>query len=89
MRVALDATRWRVPPVFRWLQEVGNVPTNDMLDTFNCGIGMVVIVAPDDVARVRDAFSETGQEIIEVGVVETHRGEADCVVASADSLWRS
>ncbi|MBX3500304.1 MAG: phosphoribosylformylglycinamidine cyclo-ligase [Alphaproteobacteria bacterium] len=89
MRVALDAARWRVPPVFRWLREVGNVPTSDMLDTFNCGIGMVVIVAPEDSARVRESFSEAGQESLEVGVVETHDGEADCVVASADSLWRS
>jgi phosphoribosylaminoimidazole (AIR) synthetase len=75
--------------VFRWLREVGNVPTKDMLDTFNCGIGMVVIVAPDDIARVRAAFGEAGQESIEVGIVEAHEGEADCVVASAESLWRS
>ncbi len=88
LRVTLDAARWRPPAVFRWLRAVGNVPTSDMLDTFNCGIGMVVVVAPDDVARVRDAFSEAGQESIEVGVVEAHDGEADCAVANADALWR-
>ena len=77
-----------MPPVFRWLREVGNVPTGGMLDTFNCGIGMIVVVAADDAARVREAFAAAGQESVEVGIVEAHEGGADCVVANAESLWR-
>ncbi|MGE0421392.1 MAG: phosphoribosylformylglycinamidine cyclo-ligase [Reyranellaceae bacterium] len=88
LRVSLDPGAWRMPPVFRWLREVGNVPTGDMLDTFNCGIGMIVVVAADDIARVREAFTAAGQESIEVGSVEAHEGEADCVVANAELLWR-
>lgn len=42
----------RSPRVFQWLREVGQVPTDDMLRTFNCGLGMIVVVAKDDAARV-------------------------------------
>ena len=41
-RARLDARRWQAPPVFRWLREAGHVPTDDMVRTFNCGIGMVL-----------------------------------------------
>jgi formyltetrahydrofolate-dependent phosphoribosylglycinamide formyltransferase len=48
LRASLDATCWKAPAVFRWLRDTGNVPTGDMLQTFNCGLGMVAAVAPDD-----------------------------------------
>ena len=51
MRARLDARRWTAPPVFRWLREAGHVPTDDMLRTFNCGLGMIVVVAPEGCRR--------------------------------------
>ena len=45
MRARLDARQWSAPAVFRWLREVGQVPTDDMLRTFNCGLGMIVVTA--------------------------------------------
>ena len=44
LRARLDARRWTTPPVFGWLQRAGSVPTDDMLRTFNCGLGMIVVV---------------------------------------------
>ena len=46
----VDAGAWSVPPVFGWLARTGNVAPEEMLRVFNCGIGMVVVVAPADVA---------------------------------------
>lgn len=43
----VDAKSWQMPKLFRWLQEKGGVAENEMYRTFNCGIGMVVIVAPE------------------------------------------
>jgi len=43
---SIDAQSWLLPPVFQWLQAGGNVETTEMHRTFNCGVGMVVIVAP-------------------------------------------
>ena len=89
-RARLDARQWTAPPVFSWLREVGRVPTDDMLRTFNCGLGMVVVVAKADAARVARALADAGETVREVGVIEAAPGdEADCLVENADSLWRS
>ena len=89
-RARLDARQWSAPPVFRWLRDVGRVPTDDMLKTFNCGLGMIAVVAKDDAARIAKALTDAGETVHEIGVVEPAPGdEADCVVEHADSLWRS
>jgi len=90
LRARLDAKRWKAPPVFVWLQRAGSVPTDDMLRTFNCGLGMVVVVDKSDVGRVTGALVAAGETVREVGVIErAPTDEADCVVEHADSLWRS
>ena len=43
----VDAAAWEVPPVFRWLQQGGDVPIDDMMRTFNMGIGLVIVTAED------------------------------------------
>jgi len=90
LRARLDARRWKAPPVFGWLQRAGNVPTDDMLRTFNCGLGMIVVVDKSDVGKVTGALVAAGETVREVGVIErAPTDEADCVVEHADSLWRS
>lgn len=90
MRARLDARRWAVPNVFRWLRDAGQIPTDDMLRTFNCGLGMIAVTAASDAARVAQALTEAGETVTEVGVIErAPSGEADCVVDHAESLWRS
>ena len=90
LRARLDARTWKAAPVFGWLQKVGGVPTDDMLRTFNCGLGMIVVVNPDDAAKVAKALADTGETVSTVGVIErAPTEEADCIVEHADSLWRS
>ena len=90
LRARLDARQWTVPPVFRWLREAGAVPTDDMLRTFNCGLGMIVVVAKADAARVAQALADAGETVREVGIVErAPTAEADCIVEHGDDLWRS
>ena len=48
----VDLDSWTIPPVFRLLQEAGNLTQDDMLSTFNCGVGMVVIVREEHAASV-------------------------------------
>ena len=89
-RARLDARQWTAPPVFQWLRDVGRVPTDDMLRTFNCGLGMIAVVAEADAARVTKALADEGEIVHQIGAVERAPGdEADCVVEHADSLWRS
>jgi phosphoribosylformylglycinamidine cyclo-ligase len=90
LRARLDAGRWKAPPVFGWLQRTGAVPSDDMLRTFNCGLGMIVVVDKADVGKVIGALVAAGEVAHEVGVIQrAPTSEADCVVDNADSLWRS
>ncbi len=90
MRARLDARQWSAPAVFGWLHSVGQVPTDDMLRTFNCGLGMIAVVGRNDASRVAKALTDAGETVREIGVIENLPGqEADCVVENADTLWRS
>jgi phosphoribosylformylglycinamidine cyclo-ligase len=85
LRASLDARTWTAPPMFGWLRSVGQVPTDDMLRTFNCGIGMIAVVAEAEADRVAQALGAT-----RIGIIErSPTAEADCIVAHADGLWRS
>jgi phosphoribosylformylglycinamidine cyclo-ligase len=52
---------WNVPPIFKWLQRSGAVPWEDMLRTFNMGIGLILVVARDDADAVRGALRDAGE----------------------------
>ena len=67
--IEINLNSWERPAVFRWLAKEGEIAESEMLKTFNCGIGMVAIVAPSDKERVRKALSVEGQEVIEIGCV--------------------
>jgi len=56
----MDAGAWPLPPVFDWLQREGSVAREEMWRTFNCGIGFVLIVAPEGVAAVETALDALG-----------------------------
>jgi phosphoribosylformylglycinamidine cyclo-ligase len=65
----IDLTKVAVPPVFKWLAREGDIAQNEMLRTFNCGIGMIVVVAPKDAAAVTDAFKRAGEKVSTLGHV--------------------
>ena len=90
LRATLDARTWKPAPIFSWLQKTGSVPTDDMLRTFNCGIGMIVVVAHGDAEKVTKALAEAGETVSRIGVIEqAPTSEADCIVEHADTLWQS
>ncbi len=49
---------WRVPPLFQMIQTRGYVPTEEMYRVFNMGVGMIAIVAPENVRSIQDAIGE-------------------------------
>lgn len=65
----LDRASWEMPPLFHWLQSTGNVAWNEMYRTFNCGIGMVVVVAPEDEAQALAVLREAGETVNRIGRV--------------------
>jgi phosphoribosylformylglycinamidine cyclo-ligase len=67
--VLLDLHRVPVPPIFRWLGHAGQVAEAEMLRTFNCGVGMVAVVAPDEAEAVRNALAREGETVVPIGEV--------------------
>src|SRR6202011_4603383 len=61
--VGIDLARLPVLPVFKWLAEQGGVAELELLRTFNCGIGMIVIVKPDTIEQVTDILTESGETV--------------------------
>lgn len=77
----INKNSWTLPPLFQWLQEQGNVADDEMHRVFNCGIGMVLIVAADQVEAVTATFSEAGETVYQLGeVVKQEEGMAQTVV---------
>jgi phosphoribosylformylglycinamidine cyclo-ligase len=62
-----DWNAWEIPPVFAWLQEVGGVADHELRRTFNCGVGLVLIVTPDDLPDVLEGLVRAGEDAFVVG----------------------
>lgn len=71
---AVDLDAWELPAVFKWLADQGGMEASEMLKTFNTGIGMVVVVAPDAVEAVSVALKSEGQTVIPLGHVIEGQG---------------
>ncbi|MDP1537362.1 MAG: phosphoribosylformylglycinamidine cyclo-ligase [Burkholderiales bacterium] len=72
---------WPLPSLFGWLQQQGNVADDEMHRVFNCGIGMVVVVAERDAARAQRLLERAGEQVWRIGSVRRRRrGEAQTVV---------
>ena len=77
----LRADAWQLPPLFQWLQGAGNIEANEMYRTFNCGIGMVVIVAREHAATAAEQLRAAGETVFELGRIRASAaGEAPTVV---------
>ena len=77
----LEARRWPRPGIFGWLQKRGHIADAEMQRTFNCGIGMAIVVARSDIAATLDALAAQGSEAYEIGaIVERGAGEPQTVV---------
>ena len=67
--VEVDLSSWALPPVIKWLAEQAGLNEAEMLKTFNCGIGMVAIVAADQAAALTKVFEENGETVTTIGTV--------------------
>ena len=85
----LDLERVPVPPIFRWLADVGEVAEAGMLRTFNCGVGMVAVVAPGEAGAMTQALvRRKGGRKLPVGeVVAIARDTARVACGHLDLAW--
>ena len=71
----IDTASWNQGPVFDFLQEHGNIETAEMRRTFNCGVGMVVVVNSEDATKAIDLLTENGESAWQIGRIVAGRQE--------------
>lgn len=71
----IDVRSWTLPPLFAWLQDNGGVSHEEMHRTFNCGIGMVMVVAAADAEAAMQQLQAAGETVYRIGEIVPHAGE--------------
>jgi phosphoribosylformylglycinamidine cyclo-ligase len=77
VNAVLQKSAWKRPALFDWLQREGNVPEEDLLRTFNCGIGMTVIVRREDAERARELLEQAGETVTVLGEIAAGTGQVE------------
>ncbi|MXP25031.1 phosphoribosylformylglycinamidine cyclo-ligase [Altererythrobacter indicus] len=83
----VDAGSWQQPGLMQFLQEQGSIEPGEMARTFNCGIGMVLAVLPENVDAVTAALTEAGEQVFTIGKIE--EGSRGCTVRGPAGSWTS
>lgn len=68
-RAQIDLDAWKLPKIFHWLKQAGGVEETEMLRTFNCGVGMVIILAREDQAAALDILQAEGETPLVIGEI--------------------
>ena len=74
MAAHVDLAAWKAPAVFGWLRRAGNLDEAEMLRTFNCGIGLVAVVAREGCDEAMGVLEAAGEAPIRLGELEPGRG---------------
>ncbi len=73
--VIIKTNTWEQPEIFRWIQSQGNISADEMLRTFNCGIGMVLIIEQNDLNEILDTLSQLDCDSYHIGHVDKGTGQ--------------
>jgi phosphoribosylformylglycinamidine cyclo-ligase len=76
MAIRLNANAWTMPPVFHWLKATGNIDTHEMYRTFNCGIGLVLVVPAREQEDILSQLKASGEQPVVMGQVEQRSSDA-------------
>lgn len=77
----INANSWELPALFKWLQAQGNIADNEMYKTFNCGVGMAIIVSQENAVEAQKVLAAKGETVYQIGLIRAQNaGEAATIV---------
>ncbi len=85
LHAQIDAGSYAQPRLMAFLQAAGNIEPEEMARTFNCGVGMVVVVAAEEAAAVAQALTDAGEAAFPIGRIEA--GAKGCTVSGSAETW--
>lgn len=81
IQAVINGQSWERPAIFQWLEKEGNIDRHEMYRVFNNGIGMVVIVRPEDAQKAVQAFRAQGEKVYTIGhITKLEEGQTPCIV---------
>ena len=83
----IDVDSWTLPAIFALLQQAGRIAPEELARTFNCGIGMAVIVSPAEKDAVVAALESAGETVFEIGDIQ--QGQRGCTVRGRAGVWNA
>ncbi len=86
LAAGIDARSWTPPAVFKWLAMVGGITAQEMARTFNCGIGMACVAAPDRAAAIKTVFEQAGETVHVIGTI-TKNDTPETILRGLDQSW--
>ena len=88
VRARIDPSTWRRPPIFAFLQKRGKLSEDEMLRVFNCGIGMILIVAREQAEDVIDRLQALGERATRIGEIEAKQQDEPAILFALASQQR-
>ena len=82
----LNMRTWDIPPVFGWLKHIGNLHSLDMISTFNCGIGMILVCAPEKADSLTQHLRNHGESVYTIGEIAP-KTDAPLIVSHTEDVW--
>ena len=77
----VDGNSWQWPEIFNWLKENGNITEHEMYRTFNCGVGMIIVVPADAVAQSIDILTAHGENAWHIGeIADLQAGQEQVII---------
>ncbi len=88
LAIEIDGLPWQIPAVFPWLAEQGGIVPEEMVRTFNCGIGMAVVCEADKAESIKKTLETAGETVFQLGRVVEKAGNSPAVVFHGlDDAW--
>ena len=74
-KAVINSKSWEWPAIFNWLQEKGNVDTHEMYRTFNCGVGLMLVVPEESAQDIVKVLNDLGENAWELGTIASKEGD--------------
>lgn len=71
---------WEIPPLFHWFQQQGNIADDEMFRVFNCGIGMILVVAPKDADEAMRILRASGETVWQIGHIKQRSADEPAIL---------
>ena len=88
LSAVINASRWTPAPIFGWLQEIGTLKAAEMFSTFNCGIGIVILVNPTELETICTILEDDGEKVFHIGEIKPRQeNDEQVIIQELETQW--